>query len=203
MGCENGYVEPAQRAAQSPTDPRVDVPPTAVVPEKHRLMRSPKDIAMSLLVLLVPIAVLLGFYRVVLDADAPVVVDPAPVVAEARSANAFPVSEPTGLGDGWHPTSAGFRQVDGARTLRIGYVTPSGGGLQLVQSNVPVEKLLPAELTDAAQSEGSAQVGGRAWQRYTARRGEQALVLLEPTRTVLIVGGASEAELTTLAGAVR
>jgi hypothetical protein len=179
------------------------VPPGAVVPEKNRLMRSPKDIAMSLLVLLVPIALLLGFYRVFLNGDAPVVVDPGPVVAQARSADAFPVSAPTRLADGWHTTSASFRQVDGGRTLRIGYVTPGGGGVQLVQSDVPVEKLLPTELTDAAQSQGRAEIGGRGWQRYTARRGEQALVLLEPTRTVLIVGGASEAELTTLAAALR
>src|SRR4051812_2017541 len=42
--------------------------------------RSPRDMTLSLVVLLVPIALLLIFYRVVLSGDAPVTVDPAPTI---------------------------------------------------------------------------------------------------------------------------
>lgn len=172
----------------------------AVPATQTRAERSTKDMALSLLVLLVPIALLLGFYRMVLDADEPVVVDPAPAIAEARSANAFPVSEPVGLGGDWLAVSASFRRAEGGRTLRIGYVTPQGGGLQVVQSNVPVERLLPVELTGGARSQGAAQLSGRTWQRYTARAGERALVLLEPDRTVIVIGVVAESELHHLAG---
>jgi hypothetical protein len=159
--------------------------------------------AISLLVLLVPIALLFAFYRVVLGGDEPVQVDPAPAVAQARAANAFPVSEPVGLGGGWRPVSAAFQQGDGGRTLRIGYVSPEGRGVQLVESNVPPERLLPTELSRGGQQQGPTEVAGHGWQRYTARATERALVLLEPDRTVIVVGDAPEAELRELAAALR
>ena len=158
---------------------------------------------MSLLVLLVPIALLLLFYRFVLDGDEPVRVDPAPTVATARAANLFPVSEPTGLDEGWTPVSAAWQQVDGGRALRIGYVSPGGAGVQVVQTNAPVESFLPVELTADAQPEGNVDVGGTAWQTYTARPGERALVLLEPERTVFVLGSAPQDELRELAASLK
>lgn len=159
--------------------------------------------AISLLVLLVPILLIFVFYRVVLGGDQPARMDPAPAIAEARAANAFPVSEPVGLGDSWRPVNANLQTADGFRTLRIGYVSPEGGGVQLVQSNLPAERLLPAELTGKGQAQGVTEVAGRDWQRYSARAGERALVLLQPERTVIVVGDAAEGELRDLAGALR
>lgn len=159
--------------------------------------------AISLLVLLVPIALLLAFYRGFLGGDQPSTVDPAPALEQARAANVFPVSQPTGLGAGWKTVSASYRVVEGGSNLRIGYLTPEGRGAQLVQSNVPPERLLPAELTAEGQPQGPTEVGGRNWQRYTARGNEQALVLLEPGRTVIVVGDARENELRRLADALR
>jgi Protein of unknown function (DUF4245) len=187
--------------------PDPDVPAPAHTgqdqPVPGRAERSWRDMAVSLLVLLVPIALVFAVYRVVLGGDEPVRVDPAPAVAEARAANAFPVSEPTDLGSGWRPVSAVFQSVDGRRTLRIGYVSPEGRGIQLVQSNVPRAQLLRAELTSSGQAQGVTVVAGRDWQRYSARPGERALVLLEQRRTVIIVGDAAEGELRGLASALR
>ncbi|NBE81395.1 DUF4245 domain-containing protein [Micromonospora rubida] len=171
--------------------------------EKNRSDRSPKDMAISLLVLLVPIVLLLAFYRGFLGGDQPNTVDPAPALEQARAANAFPVSQPTGLGDDWKTVNASYRSVEGGSSLRIGYLTPEGRGAQIVQSNVPPERLLPAELTAEGQPQGPTELGGRSWQRYTARGNEQALVLLEPDRTVIVVGDARENELRRLADAVR
>ncbi|TWJ31280.1 uncharacterized protein DUF4245 [Micromonospora sagamiensis] len=159
--------------------------------------------AISLLVLLVPIALLLAFYRGFLGGEEPTVVDPAPAVEQARSANVFPVAEPAGLGSGWRTTTARFQQTDQGASLRLGYLTPEGRGVQLVQSNVPVERLLPQELTDRSQPQGALDLDGRSWQRYTARGNERALVLLEPARTVIVVGDATENELRELADSVR
>ncbi|WP_089156624.1 DUF4245 domain-containing protein [Micromonospora sp. NBS 11-29] len=172
-------------------------------PGKARSERSPKDMVLSLLVLLVPIALLIAFYRGFLGGDAPVTVDPAPALEQARSANAFPVSQPNGLGDDWRTVNARYQTGADGATLRIGYVTPEGRGAQLVESNVPAEKLLPAELTDG-QPQGPADLpDGLSWQRYTARGNEQALVLLEPNRTVIVVGDAKETELRRLATSLR
>src|SRR5919112_388171 len=97
-----------------------------VVESAQRSERTPKDMAVSLLVLLVP---------------------------TARAANLFPISEPAGLDDGWTPVSAAWQQVDGGRVLRIGYVTPGGGGVQVVQTDAPVDSFLPIELTAGARPE--------------------------------------------------
>ncbi|MDW3845955.1 DUF4245 domain-containing protein [Micromonospora sp. BRA006-A] len=202
-------VEPATAPSAAPQPAAVAPAPAEPEPEpapatgKARSERSPKDMALSLLILLVPIALLLAFYRGFLGGDSPVTVDPAPALEQARSANAFPVSEPTGLGDDWRIVNARFRTEPDGSTLRIGYVTPEGRGAQLVESNVPAEKLLPAELTEG-QPQGAADLpGGLSWQRYTARGNEQALVLLEPNRTVIVVGDAGETELRKLATSLR
>jgi hypothetical protein len=159
--------------------------------------------AMSLLVLLLPIALLIGCYRLVFDGDQPVAVDPAPVVDQARSSVDFRVRAPDGLPAGWKVTNATFRRADGARTLRIGYLTPAGAGLQLLQTDLPVERLIPAELGAGARPGGVADVPGGTWQRYSARPGERALVLLEPAGTTLVLGSGSERELVELASALR
>ncbi|MEU8181871.1 DUF4245 family protein [Micromonospora sp. NPDC049044] len=178
-------------------------PPPRVAAASTKAERSPKDMAISLLVLLIPIALLLAFYRGFLGGDQPTTVDAAPAIEQARSANTFPVSEPQGLGSGWRTVSARYQTVEGGANLRIGYLTPEGRGVQLLQSNVPAERLLPVELTDQSQPQGPTELAGRTWQRYTARGNQQALVLLEPTRTVLVVGDARDNELRELAGALR
>ncbi|MET8370308.1 DUF4245 family protein [Micromonospora sp. DT68] len=175
-------------------------PPRATAAKSER---SPKDMAISLLVLLIPIALLLAFYRGFLGGDQATEIDPAPAIEQAQSANSFPVSQPQGLGSDWRTVSARYQTVEGGANLRLGYLTPEGRGVQLLQSSLPAEQLLPAELTAESQPQGQTELAGRTWQRYTARGNQQALVLLEPTRTVLIVGDARDNELRELAGALR
>ncbi|WP_174536185.1 DUF4245 domain-containing protein [Micromonospora chalcea] len=195
--------QPALVAEQGEPAAAGDTPAPPAGKEKARSERSPKDMALSLLILLVPIALLLAFYRGFLGGDSPVTVDPAPALEQARSANVFPVSAPSGLGDDWRPVNARFRTEADGSTLRIGYVTPEGRGAQLVESNVPAEKLLPAELSEGRPQGAADLPGGLSWQRYTARGNEQALVLLEPNRTVIVVGDAGETELRKLATSLR
>jgi len=152
--------------------------------------RSPRDMAMSLGILLLPIALLLVFYRVVLDGDKPISIDAEPAIQQARSAAVFPVVLPQGLGDDWHTVSATFkRDTDGA-TLRLGYVDPESDPIQLVQSSTPTAKLLPVELGDDPKAVSTFRDGTRTWQRYDARKGENALLLLEKGRTIIVVGTA-------------
>ncbi|MEU7931001.1 DUF4245 domain-containing protein [Micromonospora echinofusca] len=203
---EPALVEPAGAAGAPPPDGVAETgerpaPPPAIDTRKSE--RSPKDMAISLLVLLIPIALLIAFYRGFLGGEQPTTVDPAPAIESARAANAFPVSEPAELDGGWRTVSANFQTVEGGSSLRLGYLTPEGRGAQLVQSSVPPERLLPTELTAEGQPQGQTDLGGRTWQRYTARGNEQALVLLEPNRTVIVVGDARDNELRHLATAIR
>jgi Protein of unknown function (DUF4245) len=158
--------------------------------------------AISLLVLLVPVILGVLVYRVLLDGDKPVVVDPTSAISEARAARAFPVTEPTGLESGWRTVSARYQPGADGALLRLGYLTPGGDGLQLVQGNVPAGQLVPQELTNKARPDGQVDLAGTTWQRYQARPGERALVLLEPTRTVIVIGSVSEPDLRTLAEAI-
>lgn len=154
--------------------------------------------ALSLIVLLIPILLVVTLFRLRGGEDV-VVVDPAPAISQARAAKAFPVEAPTGLPEQWRPVSAAFQRPDGAAVLRLGYVTPSGGGVQLVESNEDVEILLTRELGAEIRPSGTEQVSGREWQLYQARGGELALVLTKSDRTVILVGQADRAELRRLA----
>jgi uncharacterized protein DUF4245 len=188
----NGWVEPAEPA----------VPAGAPIGVGRRAERSPRDMALSLAVLLIPIALLLVFYRVVLGGDSPVSVDPGPVLQEAQQAALFPVAVPGDLGKDWQVSNATFRRETAGATLRLGYAGPGEDPIQLVESNVAPETLLPAELGTAAKPTDKFRAVGRLWQRYTARPGEQALVLAEPNRTIIVVGQSDAKNLETLASAL-
>lgn len=164
--------------------------------------RTWRDMLISLVVLLVPVALLVAFASFVREGRPASVLDPAPVVAQAQAAGRFPVTAPQGLGEGWRPVSANFRTSADGATLRIGYVTPGGDGVQFVSSDVPAQQLLANELGDQARAVGTETIAGRSWQRYTARPGETALVRTEPDHTLIVVGPATLDELHTLAAAI-
>ncbi|HET6530572.1 MAG TPA: DUF4245 domain-containing protein [Actinoplanes sp.] len=181
-------------------EPEAPAPPPAALGRREG--RSPRDMALSLVVLLVPIALLLTFYRVVLSGDAPVTVDPTSAIGQARSAGAFPVLVPQALGDDWHVTAATFRRADDGATLRLGYVAPDDDSALLVQSSVPAATLLPAELGQDAKPLASFRAANGVWRTYQTRPGENALVLAGPDRTVVVVGNADEEHLEKLASSL-
>jgi hypothetical protein len=194
----NGGVEPASPApASSPAPEASEVDDVTADEEEatepsprlsRREGRSPRDMVLSLAVLIVPIALLLIFYRTVLSGDAPVTVDPSSTIQEAQDAKVFPVAVPTGLGDDWHAVSAEFTKPSGGATLRIGYVDPDNDPVQLVESSVPATTLLPAELTPKATPLTNFRAANGVWRLYDGRPGEQALVLADENRTIIVVG---------------
>src|SRR5262249_20595646 len=133
--------------------------------------RSPRDMVMSLAVLLVPIALLLIFYKFVLSGDAPVTVDPSSTIQEALDAKIFPIAVPAGLGDHWAVSSATFAKQANGATLRIGYVDPDKDGVQLVESSVPAATLLPAELTTNAKPQTNFRAANGVWRLFSGRPG--------------------------------
>jgi hypothetical protein len=157
---------------------------------------------LSLAILIVPIALLLIFYRTVLSGDAPITVDAAPTIQEARQAGVFAVVEPRGLGGDWHTASATFKREANGATLRIGYVDPDKDPVQLVESNVPSATLLPGELGSDAKALGNYRTPAGVWRVYEGRPGETALVLADPARTVVVVGKTGMENLETLASSL-
>jgi hypothetical protein len=166
--------------------------------------RTPRDMALSMAVLLVPVLLLVGAYKVFFNGDHPREVNPAAAFVDARHAARFPVHEPGGLPAGWSAISYGYATEQGFGTLRVGYVTPGGDGVQLVESDRPVDALLPAELGEDARAGSLVDIGGRQWREYPmARDGNQALVLAEDRGTTVLVGAAPMADLHTFAAALH
>ncbi|GIF43093.1 uncharacterized protein DUF4245 [Actinoplanes xinjiangensis] len=187
-------VSPTAPAAASPSASAADSPVPAAEPPAARLSareeRRPRDMIMSLLVLLVPIALFLTFYRVVLDGDQPIAVDPTSSIELAT--REFPVARPAGLGDDWHVTSANFRREDGGATLRLGYVDPDAEPILLIQSTIAPDVLVPAEVGAEGKRTGAYRTGERTWMRYTGRKNETALILTEQPRTIVIIGNSAD-----------
>jgi hypothetical protein len=169
-----------------------------------RQSRGMRDMVLSLVVLLIPVAIIAAVYWAHGD-DSPMVVDTTAAITEAQAAQAFEVSPPHGLDSGWRAISAAFDPgtvaVPGA-LLRIGYVTPAGGSVQLIESNAARDGLLIHELGDNTMPEGVVSVAGQAWNSYQDRNGEHALVLADGARTLIVIGTADAAELQALAASV-
>jgi len=159
--------------------------------------------ARSIIVLLIPVAIVVALFRAFGHEDVQVV-DPGTALSRARAAAAFPVVEPTGLGSGWRPISASFQRADAQRpdagaTLRIGYLTPGGNGVQLIESSEPTTTLAERELGGRVDKRRDVDINGRRWVLATVRASESALLSFEPDRSLILVGKATDAELTELA----
>lgn len=164
--------------------------------------RRPRDMLISLLVLVVPLIVLIGGYQLISGRTQPVEIDPSAALAAAESGG-LPVLAAADLPEGWVPISAVHQPRPAGTTVRVGYVTPGGGSAQVVQSDLPADALLGDLLPERAAPAGAVDLAGRSWQRYTAGSGEQALVWLSPQVTVLVTGVGTQEELATLAAALR
>lgn len=128
------------------------------LPSKEKPTRSPRDMALSLIVLMVPVLVLVVAYRVLFNGDAPANVDPTPALESAKRAGItqLPPAEPPA---GWIILRAQFK----GEVLRIGYLTGAGEEVQLVQGK---SDLAATELPREGET------------RYVGRSGDLTIVVL-------------------------
>jgi hypothetical protein len=195
-----------------PTDQRPQLTPEgapAPNPAVERANRlSAANMLRSLLPLVVIILAIVGWqsFRQGPDENPVKPIDPSSTVQLAASRAGYTLLVPTGLADGYRPTSArtdaGNAGEGDPVTLQIGYVTPSDQYAGFVVSDDPSADPLTAVL-NGARDDGSVDVGGSAWTRSRTERGETALSRTTDGVTVLVTGSASEAELETVAGSVR
>jgi hypothetical protein len=180
--------------------------PSPAIERANRL--SAANMLRSLLPLVVIILAVVGWqsFRQGPDENPVKPIDPSSTVQLAAARAGYAVAVPTGLPDGYRPTSArtdaGSAGAGDPVTLQIGYVTPSDQYAGFVVSDDPAADPLTAALK-GAREQGTVDVGGQTWTRATTQRGETALSRTDAGVTVLVTGSASEAELETVAGAVR
>ena len=165
------------------------------------------NMARSLLPLVIICLLLVGWAALRQTPDDPVLeVDPTSSVRTAGERAEYELLVPTGLPDGYRPTSArtdAGGATDGEPvTLEIGWLTPEEEFAGFVISDDsganPLRRVL-----DGAEERGSESIGGRSWTRASTTEGETALVLETGDATVLVFGSASDDELTEVAAAVR
>jgi uncharacterized protein DUF4245 len=185
--------------------PEEQPPPAPTAVERANRM-SAANMIRSLLPLVVICLLAVGWVTFRQSGTDPVrPIDPTNSVRLATERASYPVEVPSGLPDGYRPTSARTDAPDAAEgapvTLEIGYVTPSDeyAGF-LVTDDADAEPL--TSVLDGAQDDGSVDLGGRTWTRLTSERGETVLTREDGDVTTLVTGSADDDELQTVAAAV-
>jgi hypothetical protein len=187
-----------------PEVPAGAVQPGGIPVTPNRTGRSAKDMALSMAVLLIPVLLLLVGYRVFFAGDAPVSVDPGDAYATAKHDAHFTILEPVDLAPGWTSIAAKFEKVDDGSVLRVSYVPPDSTGLQLVESDRPVDSLLPDEVGSDSQPGNLIGIAGQQWRAYPeAKGGGRALVLTGNGYTTVIIGTATDQDMRTFAASLR
>jgi Protein of unknown function (DUF4245) len=157
--------------------------------------------AKAVLILLVPVIVAVVAYIYFFGGSNVITIDPSGTFAEARQAARFEVLVPQGLPSGYRPISSAWGPDKGGYTLRVGYIVPGGGGMQLVESDRPAAALIADELGATNAVATSVDIGGRAWAQVTGTN--RALVDTEAGRTLIVLGQATERELEEFVATLR
>jgi Protein of unknown function (DUF4245) len=162
-----------------------------------RLSRTPADMAKAVLVLLIPVVVLVTVYVTFFGGNNVIAIDPSGSYDAARAAGQFTVLQPDGLSNKWKPVSSAYE----GGVLRVGYITPSGAGIQLIESK---QDLTDSELGATSAIATAVNAGGLTWgQLGVSGKTDKALVNTQNSRTVIIKGRTDYGELKDLAASLR
>ncbi|RFU22897.1 DUF4245 domain-containing protein [Geodermatophilus marinus] len=180
-------------------------PPSPAIERANRM--SAANMVRSLAPLVLICLLIAGWVAFQQGPDARVrTVDPTSSVQLAAARASYPLPVPGDLPEGYRPTSvrtdAGAAGEGDPVTLAIGYLTPGGEYAGFAVSDDPRASALTDVLGDAEQ-EGSTDVDGEAWTRWTTARGETALSREADGATVVVTGSASDGELVEVAAAVE
>ena len=101
---------------------------------------------------------------------------------------------------GWRSNSVGTDVVGDRKAVRVGYLTPSAGYLQLQQSDATEEALLTA--LGGRPAQGAQDVAGTRWVVYGTRPAEPVWIADVKGVRLALTGSATDDEFRTLATAV-
>jgi len=178
-------------------------------PRPSRASLRVRDVLGALLVLVVVVLVGGGVRSCSFSPGGPTVdqqagptVDAPAQLAEAARASTFPLRVPA-VPQGWRANATDRGPVTGGGTAeRVGYLTPGGRYLRLVQSDATEENLLATESGGPVAGTGVVQAAGLQWVVYQAPGGEPFRVTTSPEGTRwLVTGSGSDADFTALAEA--
>ncbi|WP_345713355.1 DUF4245 domain-containing protein [Kineococcus glutinatus] len=193
--------DPAAAAGAPAASP---APAEQGVPPRPRGRGTARDMVLSMIVILAVVGVVV----VLLPRPSAVQQPPVDVRSAARAAARelpFAPLVPTGLPEGWKPTSAySDRSTDDVLTWHIGYLTPAGDYAAVEVAKPATARWVSAQTASATPTEaGSRQVGGVRWlELYREDRDRSTLLREDGGETTLVTGGADFAELEVLASAV-
>ncbi|MFF7158246.1 DUF4245 family protein [Streptomyces sp. NPDC008139] len=125
-------------------------------------------------------------------------------LGQARRDAPYKVAGPEGLPATWRPTSVTYSAADPqAVTWHIGFVDPEDQYVAVEQSNAAAEPYIKG-VTFGAHRDGGRTVtaGGLVWERYAGPK-YNALVRKEQGVTTVVLGTGKDAELTTMAAALK
>lgn len=191
---------------EGPND-RVAVP--APRPAKPRLFQDGRDMFWSMAPLVLVCIVLAGVLGMCsFTPSGPTVGQPpsydahAALQADARQFP-FPVREPS-LPQGWRSNSGGRDSVDGTPLSKVGYLSPSGAYMAVMQSGAPEEKLVP-KVNTSLVPRGPEDVDGVRWVAYEGDEGVEPLWVtrLDNKATVAVTGAGDAEAFRTVARAVQ
>ena len=202
-------IGPTSQRPQHPADAQgggEQPPPPATAVERANRM-SAANMLRSLLPLVVLCLLIVGWQAFRSDTGDPVrEIDPTGSIRLADSRASYPLLVPTGLPDGYRPTSvrtdAGSAAEGAPVTLQLGYVTPAEKYAGFVVTDAPEADAVTTVL-QGATGKGSVDLDGEQWTRSTTARGETALSRVADGVTVVVTGSAGDAELETVAAAVE
>lgn len=154
------------------------------------------DMVRSMLVVLIPVALIAGFVGLVRPSTAEVRdVDWESTLEAARDGGEFAVLGPAELPDGWTATRVAYDRGASASddTWRMSFITDTGDYVGIVQRSGDVERIVRSELPDLDE-DGTTLIVGDSWQRYVGpdADGDRALVLESPDSVVVVLTSASD-----------
>jgi hypothetical protein len=186
--------------------PAQEQPPPAPTPTERANRMSAANMIRSLLPLVLIVLLVVGWIAFRQGSADPVrPIDPSSSVQLSAARAGYTVEAPTGLPDGYRPTSARTDAGDAGEgdpvTLEIGYVTPSDEYAGFLTTDDPRADRLLAVL-EGAEEQGSVELGGRSWDRLTNGRGETVLRREDAGVTTVVTGSADDQELETVAASL-